>query len=354
MWYKPPEKNEPSPALRGGSPACSHLRDRSVVYSLGCSMKIHLVTALALVFATQVHAEQDCRLKRVAVLTLSREAGGDYTIPLTIGGKEQQFILGLNAPYSAVSGSIADAEAYETHKLPDLLRPVIGHETVDTEVVVPDFQIGPVHAKNYHMFRAASGMGRDHDLAGLAGLDILEKFDVDLDLKNARLTLFSQDHCEGQVVYWADDYAVVPFTIDKSGHIAFAMQLDGKKLSVDFDVSKGPALMPLPAAKRLFDLSETSPDMEKLQGSSETYYRFPFKSLSLDGVAVLNPAIVLYPASGPECRPDLHFVGGRESRCFGMSDMRLRADELDKLRLFFAFKEKTLYATAADAGGKTP
>ena len=316
-------------------------------------MKNHLVTALALALASQVHAAEDCRLKQVAALALKLDAAGEYTIPLTVGGQERRFVLGLNVPFSAISGSFADAQGFKSHNLPDALVPELGGEKIERQVDVPEFSIGPVRAKDYRMLRVQNAVVSDPDVTGVAGLDLLENFDVELDLKNSALRLFSQDHCKGRVVYWADSSAVVPFDVDKSGHIAFAMQLDGKKVNVDFDVARGPALMPLPVAKRVFDLTGTSPGMQALpQGTS---YRYPFKSLSLEGIQIANPAIVLYPWTGPECRPNLHFVEGRESRCFGVADMRLRADELDKLRLYFAFKEKTLYATAADSGAaKTP
>jgi len=315
-------------------------------------MKIQIVTALALALATQVHAAEDCRLKQLAKLTLKQDAAGDYTIPLTIGGQERRFVLGLNVPFSAISGSFADAQGFKSHKLPDLLVLELGGEKIERQAEVPEFAIGPVRAKDYHMLRVQSAVVSDPEVTGVAGLDLLENFDVELDLKNSALNLFSQDHCKGQVVYWADSSAVVPFTTDASGHIAFKMQLDGKEVSVDFDVTRGQALMPMTAAKRVFDLSETSPGMQALPQGATTYYRYPFKTLSLSGLAIANPAIVLYPSSAPECRPNLHFIDGREARCFGMADMRLRAGELDKLRLYFAFKEKTLYATAAGAGGE--
>jgi hypothetical protein len=313
-------------------------------------MTIRIAAALALALATQARAEEDCRLKQLATLALKQDAIGQYTIPLTIGGQERRFILGLNVPFSAISGSFADAQGFKSHKLPESLVAEIGGEKIERQVEVSEFAIGPVRAKDYHMFRAQSGLGPDPDVAGVAALDLLENFDVELDLNAQTLKLFSPDHCKGRVVYWADSSAVAPFEIDRSGHIAFEMQLDGKTVSVDFDVTRGAALMPMTAAKRLFDLSETSAGMQPLTEGGTTYYRYPFKSLSLEGIQIANPAIMIYPASGPECRPNLHFVEGREARCFGVADMRLRASELDKLRLYFAFKEKTLYATAAGAG----
>src|SRR5262249_10194662 len=148
---------------------------------------------------------------------------------------------------------------------------------------------------------------------------------------------------------WTDDYAKVPFNKDPSGDFAFDMRLDGKHLAVQFLAAAGTASMDMRVAKRIFDVDEESPGMQKLQDDAAGDYRYPFKSLALEGVAIANPAIVLWRREGKECRAyhplDVYPTGV----CFGVADLYLRDAELSQMHLYFAFKEKVLYATPADA-----
>lgn len=314
-------------------------------------MRIRMAVAAALLLAGAVPAlaEEDCRLKQVADFTLKKDAGGKYVFPLTIGDQDRWFVLSLNSPFSVILGGFADAQKFETRKLPGKSGMNAFNEKVTQSVTVPGFSIGRMRAGKFDMLRAEGPIDRDPDVIGLAGLDLLAKFDVELDLKNSRMKLFSQDHCSGQVVYWADDYAKVPFESDPSGHFAFDMQLDGKHLSVDFFVAAETATMDMRAAKRIFDLDEKSPRMQKLQADTDDDYRYPFKSLALEGIAIANPAIVLRQREGKECRAYHPLDVYTRSVCYGKADLYLGEPELAQMHLYFAFKEKMLYATPADA-----
>lgn len=311
-------------------------------------MRMRMAVAAVLLFAVTAAARADdaCTLKLVADLAIKAEADGRYIMPVTLDGQPHWFVVGLNVPFSAITGKFADAQGYKSHPLPHGISSGVMGDTMTQQTVVPDIALGPAHAKDFQMLRGGDHMAKDAEITGIVGLDLLANFDVELDLKHDHLRLFSQDHCKGRVVYWSDTSAVVPFDKDASGHFAFDMQLDGKEVTVDFVVTKGSATMPSRTAKRIFDLDGSSPGMEAHPVGDKTYYRYPFKSLSLGGIAISNPAIVIFPTSR-ECRPDPH--DNTVARCYGEADLDLRGAELSHLRLFLSFKEKKLYATAADA-----
>jgi hypothetical protein len=312
--------------------------------------------AFAIAFCTaisalgsQAMASDDCHLGQVASLKLTRASDGEYTIPLTVAGAERRFILGLNMPFSAISGRFADAQDLKTSKLPPDVWPNVDGEQVKQQVKIGEFAIGPVHGSDMHMLRVEKQPGGEDDVVGAAGLDLLENFDVELNLAESKVNLFSRDHCKGNVVYWADSYASVPFEKDRSGHIGFDMELDGKKVGVDFAVVDGPAAMGSGAFDRLFGLKEDSPGVTPAPDEGPGHFRYPFKSLSIEGVAVSNPAIVIHHEAVPSCPPHRRADDLDMLQCFGGSDLRLHASVLTKLHLYFAFKEKMLYVTAADA-----
>ena len=314
----------------------------------GCEMKTMLCAAALLAAALPARAAEKCALPQIAALTLKPLGSGEYTIPVSIGGAERRFVLGLNNPFSAISGPLADQLGYETRRLPPGISPHLNAETVTRQVRVGELAIGSTHAKDFHMLRvdaALTGSGAD----GVAGLDLLENFDVELDLKAGKLNLFSQAHCQGNVVYWAPSYAEVPFKTDASGHVSFVMTLDDRKVTVDLDMREGSSVMGSKTLRRLFDLAPGSPGMVTETQGGTTFWHYPFKTLAVEGIAIADPHIAILSQDGPECRPEAHWIDGREGRCFGSSDLHLRAPVLRALHLYFAFKEKMLYVTPADA-----
>jgi hypothetical protein len=60
---------------------------------------------------------------------------------------------------------------------------------------------------------------------------------MDLDLSRSKLAFFSPDHCEGKVVYWANDYLELPLTIDPHHMMTIEVELDGKKLVALIDTA---------------------------------------------------------------------------------------------------------------------
>ena len=72
--------------------------------------------------------------------------------------------------------------------------------------------------------------------AGLIGPDILARYDIDFDFGSNKFGMFSQDHCEGQVIYWQPKViAIIPFELERSGHISFPVTLDGVELIAMLD-----------------------------------------------------------------------------------------------------------------------
>ncbi len=79
-------------------------------------------------------------------------------------------------------------------------------------------------------------------------------------------------------------------------------------------------------------------------------YRYPFKELTIEGITIGSPQIDLYK-DAKECRATspYDFPAGFQA-CYGASDLELGLSELRQLHVYFAFKEKKIYLTAASAG----
>lgn len=334
----------------------------------GDRMKIFLAAMLAFsLVSLSAQADEGCGLKRHASLPMTMLPDGSLAIPATIDGRDVMFSLSFGGT-SFLYKPFAEGQSLKKLSMPEGVALTMGGEQVTSRFSVPELKIGQITAHNVAFYALAQRMPPSPGIAGQIGPDILSTFDIEYDFAAMTMKLFSQDHCPGQVVYWADGYASVPLNMDNGSDPSVEMQLDGHPVSVGFFSHAGHAWMALATAKRIFGLTENAPDVTPVLGSDgkPVAYRYPFKALAADDLSIGHPQIDLNPRIG-DCLPGVRYQGASavptfrnqfgSSRdnldsvheCFGVSEVNLGLDELRKLHLFFAFKEKTLYLTGASA-----
>jgi hypothetical protein len=173
---------------------------------------------------------------------------------------------------------------------------------------------------------------------------LLSQFDVDLDFGQGVVKLFDPNHCPGTIDYWAPTYASAPFVLDGDGHILVGMTLDGVPVHAAIDTGAPVSAMSIPFAKKTFGIEPGSPGTERLgsladkDNPDQAIYGHTFKSLMVDGLEVKNLPVALYP-------DNLAQANGYGS----LPDLILGLRELHRLHLYIAYKEATLYFTAAGA-----
>ena len=316
-------------------------------------------------WATPVGAQaQDCTLKQAAAITLASAQNGAPLVPVTIAGKTYRFLFDLSASFTLIDARLVRVLALPVESMPARLKIEFEGVRATGLAVLPDLQVGRIP---YGTVKAAEIDRRFPSGAdGVIGLDLLANFDLDLDLKAGKLNLFSPDHCPGKVVYWASNYAVVPFRMDEAGHPYFTATLDERRVTVSFDAGDSGGAMGMADANDLFGIVPDDRQLVPLSSSEDgqKLYRYPFKELSLGGVKIYHPAISLFPQKPTEqCRavpkdvadlPPASLVFGSWRACYGTTALYLGRSELAQLHVYFAFGEKKLYVTAASGAGATP
>lgn len=294
-------------------------------------------------FTGAAQADEQCTLHQLGSLELKADAGGVLTVPVMINGKPQALAFEPGNPDSFLTvefGKSQDLGIASGASRRQGGRLIISR---DTYYIVPDFVIGDTHATNLLFMRQEkTPKSFDDGIVGGVGADILSRFDMEVDVKNRRVILFSRDHCPGKVVYWTKSaYVAIPLDIDLFGHSSIQMKLDGKAVSVALTLDAADARMGTKVAKRIFDLDENSQGVTRVldETANALRYRYPFKTLDVNGISISNPNIELDPTL-KDCR---------QPHCFGGSDLYLGTEELKQLHLFFAYSEKMLYVTPADA-----
>jgi len=312
--------------------------------------RILCVSVLFALAGSPALSAEDCHLQQLVSLPISTLSNGDIVVPVMVAGSERKFEIGLSAPYSAILGSLADEKKFSPANTSRNFKATLAGEKVTSRVNVGDFSLGPVHGGNFPMLRIEHNSSGDPVFGGVLGLDLFAGFDVELDLRHHKLNLFSQKHCTGNVVYWASSYAAVPLEMDPLHHFSLRMKLDGVSLLVDLDAEEGSAMMGTNSVRRYFGLEAPNLKPDPPPATGPQTYTYPFKSLTIGDIAIANPKIeIIFDGKDTQCDPDTRPSNKALIRCSGIVDVRLRSSELDQLRLYIAFAEKTLYVTPAEA-----
>ena len=201
-----------------------------------------------------------------------------------------------------------------------------------------------------------SGGPEIEQFGGILGSDMLRNVDVDFDFAAGKLNLFSPDHCPGNVVYWTTPsapVAIVPFTLDPSGHIMFRSELDGRRVNTMLDTGFSNTTLNLDVARRVFRIDLNAPDVEKVGeltgGYTADRYRRQFKTLTLEGVTINAPMINMLPNMMGGVNPGTPQTGSLiRNRTPGLPDLIIGMNVLSEMHVYIAYKERKLYITAAN------
>ena len=164
--------------------------------------------------------------------------------------------------------------------------------------------------------------------------DIMAGYETEFDFANNKFNLYSRDHCPGKVVYWTTSpYAVVPMRMPDNLHIDLDVMLDGKPFRAVLDTGSSRSVVRMEAAQSAFGIKDDDPGLKPLN-DSKRFYSYPFKTLSLEGLTINNPALLVAP------RSTVRMSDSDPEIILGMGVLR-------QLHLFIAYGEQKLYITPA-------
>jgi hypothetical protein len=195
----------------------------------------------------------------------------------------------------------------------------------------------------------------DAPFDGIFGAAFLAAYDVELDLPHGKIRLFSQDHCKGQVVYWTQDYAALPFTVDASLHAVLQATLDGHLLPTMLDTGATPSTLSAQTARRDFNFdpaaARVEPDGKVFGGSgiSLPYYKHRFTNLNLGGVEFHNTEPEVIPDKLSHIFRDHQRLDASASEQHLATVMTIGLHHLARIRAYIAYGERMIYISAGDA-----
>ena len=258
---------------------------------------------------------------------------GRITIPVKFEDRDLFFLIDTGGVFSTVEPEVVSSLKLNTHQS-NMPLFGIGGRKLSQQVDPENFAIGRLKGKGFSFYVEPRGL-RTFD--GTLAPQILGAYDLDIDFAAGTFRLFSQDHCPGQVIYWTQTgpWAIVPITFDKgNGHISIPVSIDGKSIKAVIDTGAVRSVMNLSTARRFLDFDERNPETTAMGVGPQKSYRFPFKTLSFEGVAVAHPDIEILPNN-------VAAIAGR--------DLILGIDVLRQLHVYIAYKEEKMYLTSASA-----
>ncbi len=124
-------------------------------------------------------------------------------VPVKIDGSDRKLLLDTGGLVSQISRATADALNLPQHHSPRRLFDLAGN-TSDAQATLGRLTLGGNSQSEISMRVAPNpNLGTSLPYDGLLATDLFSDSDIDMDFGARRLTEFSPDHCDGQVILLA-------------------------------------------------------------------------------------------------------------------------------------------------------
>jgi hypothetical protein len=306
-------------------------------------------------FAAKPTAKTTCGLKRYASLDMS-VSPGLVKIPVLVEGTPAWMTLNIQSSMTVMWKDDANRMNLSRRMIPGNAEVRFGAQRISEYAIARSFKLGEAEFQKSEFLvvpEATRYIDPADPTIGALGLDFLGRMDFELDFKNKKMNLFSQDHCPGEGVYWADTYAASPLRRGKLGNAYLPFELDGKKIQAALSTGTEMTSLPTSLTRRMYGFDEHSPGIEiEKDAAGQIKAQYRAMAITAPGLILNNTRVRLLTQS-PTCR--LNVNSGPDSAaqyvdCLGDdAPMRIGLGVLEKLHLYFAMKDNFVYYTAADA-----
>lgn len=302
-------------------------------------MRSLFAAVLLMICAVAARADEPCTLKQIAVLPFETDDSAHIFLPATMGGYRTRLMVDTGGWWSLIQEELAQKLKLEVRTSYDIwLVDGVG-ERLNKYVRVPDLTLGgrKVGASYDFVISKLSGARTIEEMGGTLGLNFFSTMDLEINFAGKTISLFSQDHCRGAGVHWANDWETLTMRKQAGERIPMPMvsaELQGEEIRLLFDTGSTVTYLDLGHAKRLFKIGPGSPGVEPSgvthlpSGKTVPLYQYTFDVLVISGVRFENVPV---------------FMGDFDDR-----DLVLGMNEIKRLRLYFAFKDRMIHVTAAE------
>lgn len=238
---------------------------------------MRIVGAIALLLAATTAQAEPCR--PLADWTLEPDWFGGMTVPVRIGDRPLALLVDTGGVRSMLTASTVSDLGLARRPIRGERVTLYGRAQVTQWVHIDSAGLPPA-------FYVMPDARVPYALNGTLAPDFLSRFDVAFDFARARMRLFAPGACAA-----SDAIALAP---DPSRHLIVGVELDGQVIPAMLDTGASRTDFSLETARRLFGamLKEEPADRADCEPGLATH---PFRSLTIGGVRIAEPDLVLVP-----------------------------------------------------------
>jgi hypothetical protein len=265
-------------------------------------------------------------------------------VPITLNGRKAAMRLNTATGFGWIAANVvadfglAESNAPFGHGL------TVGSYKVKKLAAFDSLYVGDLEFRKSKMIVGPTARLQESAIGpviGVIGMNFFVATDFELDLARRKLVVYSQEHCPGNVVHWADSHLTVPLYRNIMGGLYFPLELDAQKVEATIDTDSPVSTLTRDIATRLFGVA----------GGEDAAKEFHAMTLTAAGLEAEEVQMRLINGH-KECRYEVAMV--RRTRaagynCTGLFPVNLGRDVLSDLHLYFATRENVLYFTRADA-----
>jgi hypothetical protein len=318
-----------------------------------------LIPALILISAAQAQTDP-CPMKTLASVDVAIDGIGQVLLPVTLDGHEVWMTLGLETAMPVLFEAAVEGWNLKTVTSPYDFKLTINGKPAEM-TTIGKLELGRINFTNWHMVLYPSKLTKGIEAyAGkpvVGGLTsrFLQSVDMELDLADRKVKLFSPTKCHGGAIYWGGEYTAVQLHSDEVGLLKFAMELDGRKIETSLNTADRTSVINSEVTRKFFGFDENSPGIQQQvspQGDkTESYIAM---SLTAKGLTVKNARVRLRSA---EC--GAHSFGSESGAIYCQDEVNyapfsIGTDLLRHLRVYIASTEGMIYFTRVDPVAPTP
>ncbi|GGF08932.1 hypothetical protein GCM10011611_13010 [Aliidongia dinghuensis] len=298
-------------------------------------------------------AATECALKLVASIPTEVTPANTVVASVKINDTPATLRIDTGGATSALSIKFAERLGMPIETMEGVYYGLTGR-ALDHKTHVRDLHLGDAVSHNADFaLMPIGGDGTDGRWVGLFGADYLQNYDVEFDFAGGKMNLFSQDHCEGNVVYWAPEFFKSPIRYEQGilHRPLMEIAVDGQRMLALLDTGAPTTFMSLASARGRLDISTDTPDTPKtghtmgVEGVKLDVYEHVFQTLTFGEITLHNTKMEIIPIDTAAHVEKLgsHLKAASEDE----PDVYIGMNFMKKLHLFLAYSEHAIYYTIA-------
>jgi len=250
---------------------------------------------------------------------------GGMTVPANIEGRHLALLVDTGGVTSMLTESTVAALGLPRRPITGARITLYGGKTLREFVRVPAIAVGASPLRNAAFFVMPDNRV-PYALSGTLAPDVLSNYDVEFDFAKAKMMLYPAGSCPLE--------HALPLKPDEVHHLIANVELDGRHIDAFLDTGASRSDFSLETAQQMFGATLEAKKPALRADAEDGIYTYPFQQLTIGGIAVNGPDLLLVPdgiARRPSDSPRL---------VLGMNVLR-------HLHLFIAYSRGKIMITPA-------